>query len=113
MDFEGLLFLKLVDAQVDVPAQEMDPDPVIAAAWQDGEFHQGVVIDPQIILAGEADLCSAVPGFELIALDDGQVGNSRFRPEIAGPIDDDIAFDIGHPNKTPAVIILLLGESEE
>jgi hypothetical protein len=90
----------------------MEPNPVVAAPWQVGEFHQGAVVHTEIVLAAEADLRPTVLGFDLIALDYGQVGHTRFRPEVAGPLDDDIALDIGQTDKTPAVIILVLGESK-
>jgi hypothetical protein len=113
MDFKGLLFLEEADAQVDVSAQEMEPDPVVTAPGQVGEFHQSAVIDTEIVLAAEADLHSAVFGFDLIALDYGLVGHTRFGPEVAGPLDDDIALDIGQPDEAPAVVFLVLGKSEE
>jgi hypothetical protein len=91
----------------------MEPDPVVAAPWQVGEFHQGIVVDTEIVLSAEANLHQAAFGFDLIALDYGQVGHTRFRSEAAGPLDDDIALDIGQPDKAPAVVILVLGESEE
>src|SRR4030042_3563040 len=102
MDFKGLLFLEEADAQVDVSAQEMEPDPVVTAPGQVGEFHQSAVIDTEIVLAAEADLHSAVFGFDLIALDYGLVGHTRFGPEVAGPLDADIALDIGQPAAPPA-----------
>jgi hypothetical protein len=113
MDLKTLLFLELTDAQVDASAQEMDPDAVIAALGQQGEFHERIVVDPQIVLAAEADFRPAAPAFELIALDYGQVGDSRLRPEIAGPVDDDVTLDIGHPDEAPAVVLLVLGKGEE
>jgi hypothetical protein len=113
MDFKGLLFFEEADAQVDISAQEMEPDPVVTAPGQVGEFEQGTVIDTEIVLAAEAHLCPAVLGFDLIALDYGQVDHTRFRPEVAGPLDDDIALEIGQTHKTLAVVILVLGESGE
>jgi hypothetical protein len=113
MDFKSLLFLEQTDAQVDVSTQEMKPDPVVTAPGQVREFHQGAVVDTEIVLAAEADLHSAVFGFDLIALDYGLVGHTCFGPEAAGPLDDDIALDVGQPHEATAVVFLVLGKSEE
>jgi len=113
MDLKALLFLELTDAEVDASAQEMDPDAVIAALGHEGEFYHGIAIDPQIVLAAEADFRPAPLALELIAFDYGQVGDGRFRPEISGPIEDDVTLDIGHPDKASAVVLLVLGEGEE
>jgi hypothetical protein len=91
----------------------MEPDPVIIAPGQVGKFHQGVVVNTKVVLAAEADLRPAVLGFNSIALDYGHVGHTRLRPEVTGPLDDDITLDIGHPYEAPAVVILVLGEGEE
>jgi len=113
MDFKTLLFLEQADPEVDISAQQMEPDPVVTAPRQVGEFNEGAVIDTEIVLPSETDLRPAALGFDLVSLDYGHVGHARFRSEVAGPLDDDIALDIGQPDKAPAVVILVLGESEE
>jgi hypothetical protein len=113
MNFKTLFDFQATDAQVNVSAQKMDPDPVVAFPGQIGEFYQGSVIDTEIIFAAEADFSATALGLDLIAFYDDQIGHSRFRTEAAGLLDDDIALDIGQPDKAPAVVILVLGESEE
>ena len=113
MDFKGFFFFEGVDAQINVAAQEMEANPIVTAPGQVGEFNECSRIHPEIVLSAETDLRAPVFGFDLVTLDDGQVDRSRFRPEVAGPLDDDISFDMGQPGKAPAVIILVLGESAE
>ncbi len=111
VNFESLFLLDEADAQIDVAAQEMDPDTIVTAPGQVGKFYERIVIDPEIVLSAKAHLRPPILGFDLIALDDGQVDHARFRPEVAGPLDDDVSLDVGQPDKAPAVIILVLGES--
>jgi len=113
MDFKGFFFLEGVDAQVNVAAQEMEANPIVTASGQVGEFNECSRIHPKVVLTAETDLRATLFGFDLVTLDDGQVDHSRFRPEAAGPLDDNISFEVGQPDKAPAVIILVLGESAE
>jgi hypothetical protein len=113
MDFKTLFFFQATDAQVNVSAQKMDPDPVVALPGQIGKFYQGSVIDTEIVLAAEADLSATALGLNLIAFYDDQIGHPRFRPEAAGLLDDDVALDIGQPDKAAAVVILVLGDSRK
>jgi hypothetical protein len=91
----------------------MNPDPVVAAPGQVGKFDERIVINTEIVLPAKTHFRAPVLGFDLIALDDGQVHHRRFRPQVAGPLDDDIPLDKGQPDKAPAVIILVLGESSK
>jgi hypothetical protein len=91
----------------------MDPDPVVTAPGQVGKFDERIIIEPEIVFSAETHLGPPALGFYLVALDDGHVDDTRFRPLIAGSRDDDIPLDIGEPDKAPAVVISVLGESAD
>ena len=113
MELESLLFFKKVETKVDAPLEEMKPDPFITLPGHVGEFHQGSAVKSKEVFPAEAELGPAVPGLQLIALDQGQVNHPFFRPEVPGSLDDDMALDVSQTGETVAVVAVLLGESEE
>lgn len=111
--FECLLFSKEVQAKKDGPLEEMEPDAVVTLPGHAGKLHQGHVVETEEVLPAEGELRPASSGLELIALDQGQVDNTFFRPEIRGSQNNDMPLDEGHAGETVAIIAVLLGEGEE
>jgi hypothetical protein len=113
VELERLLLFEEVEAKVDRPFEEMEPDTVITLPGHVGEFHQGPAIKTEEVFPAEAELGAAVPGLQLIALDQGQVDHPFFRSKIPGSLDDNVALDVGQAGEAIAVVAVFLGKGEE
>ena len=113
MKLKCLLLPEEIEPKIDRPFEEMDPNTVITLPGHIGELHEGHVIKSQEVLAAEGELRPASSCLELIALDQGQVDNTFFRPEVPGSQNHDMPLDVGEAGETVAVVAILLGEGEE
>jgi hypothetical protein len=110
VDFDFLFVGERAHPQIDVAVEEMELDPVVALAGQQGEFHLGVLADPEEVLAAEMDLGLSDLRADLVSLDEGEIELSFFISEVRGPLDEDIAADIVQPGETVGIItVVILG----
>jgi hypothetical protein len=104
MDLDRLVAGKRADTEVGAPFENMKLDPVIPRDGQDGEFHLGVVVQPEVILVAEIDFGLTGPGPELVSPDQGQVHLGLLRPQVGGPLDEDVATHEGEAGKARGII---------
>jgi hypothetical protein len=113
VELEGLLLLEEVETKVNGPLEEMEPDAVVTLPGHVGEFHQGSPVKSKEVFPAEAELDPAVPGLQLIALDQGQVDHPFFGSETPGSLDNDVSLDVGQTGEAVAGVAVFLGEGEE
>jgi hypothetical protein len=108
VELEALFGLEGIDAQINIPGQNMEHGPVVSAPGQVGELNLCPLIDAEVIFQAELDFDPSVTRDQLIAFDQGEVHGRRLGAEVAGPLDNGVAFDVGHPGKAVAVIVFAL-----
>jgi hypothetical protein len=106
MDLDCLVAGECADPEVGAPFEDMERDPVIPFDGQEGKFHPSVVVQPEVVPTAEMDFGLADPGPELVSPDQGQVHLRLLRPEVRGPLDEDVSADVGKAGETRSIIAL-------
>jgi hypothetical protein len=104
MDLDRLIASERADPEVGAPFENMKLDPVIPLDGQEGKFHLGVVVQPEVIPAAEMDFGLTGPGPELVPQDQGQVHLGLLRAEVRGPLDEDVAAHISDAGEARGIV---------
>jgi hypothetical protein len=104
---------QVVDAQVGWTAEKVNADQVIPAFGEALKINLRIGSQPKKIIAAEVDLHTAVPGPELLSLNDGKVYDAFLITQVSGPLDENISLDIAEMCIAPGIIILLAGAEKE
>jgi hypothetical protein len=76
MDLKAFLLLQVADPEINVAAEEMNPDPVVSLSGQIGEFHLRVIVKAEIVFLSKIDFSSPVICPQLISLNEGQIDHA-------------------------------------